>query len=281
MARGNEVMMRLELRIAGFQASLNKATAQMRSSGANMARSANQGTAAMGRSTKQAGKMAGAMNFLKTRIIGAGLFFAAFYQGLITFRQLIGDAVAELFNLDDSLRAVQSITKQSDSSIQRLRGSLLDLAKAGQLFDQSAAEVAESMFTIVQAGFTASEALTLARLAAEGAAVGFTTAEVSAQVLVGVLKAYDRPVSEARDVMDILFQTVDTGIITFNDLATGLGKVLASANSLGVPLEEISAAIATMTLRGFTADPPYSKLPRQSNSCARNGFNESRGITRS
>ncbi len=262
MARGNEVLMRLELRIAGFQNSLNKATAAMRNSGNSMARSAKQGTAAMGKSTKQAGKLAGAMKFLQTRVIGAGLFFAAFYQGLITFRQLIGDAVAELFDLDDALRAVQSITKQSDSSIGRLRNSLLDLAKVGALFDQSAASVAESMFTIVQAGFTASEALTLARLAAEGAAVGFTTAEVSAQVLVGVLKAYDRPVSEARDVMDTLFQTVDTGIITFNDLATGLGKVLASANSLDVPLEEVTAAIATMTLRGFTADQAMTSLGR-------------------
>ncbi len=131
-----------------------------------------------------------------------------------------------------------------------------------ELFDQTAADVADSMFTIAQAGFSTSDALALAKLAAEGAAVGFTTAETSAQVLVGVLKAYEMPVSKAREVMDILFQTVDTGIITFEDLSTNLGRVLASASALDVPLTDVTGTVATLTLRGFSAAQAMTSVNR-------------------
>lgn len=256
------VLIRLLLEVKQYQTALRQATTSMQQATQRMSASAARGSRAMKKSTKSASGFAKAIDFLKKRVIVAGAFFAAFYQGLILLRQFVGSAVVELFNLDDALRRVQSITKESDASIAQLRDNLLDLAKQGKLFNQSAGEVADSMFSIAQAGFASSEALTLARLAAEGAAVGFTTAETTAQVLVAVLKAYDLPVSKARDVMDILFQTVDTGIITFEDLATGLGKVLSSASALDVPLEEVAAAIATMTLRGFTADQAMTSLGR-------------------
>ena len=261
MAQQN-VTMQLLLEIRQFRAAWGQAQAAARQGGAAVARSAQTGGAAMGQATKKASGFAGAINFLKTRVIGAGLFFAAFYQGLITFRKLIGDAVGELFNLDDALRRVQSITKQSDESIAHLKGQLLDAAKAGELFDQTAGDVADAMFNIAQAGFDAQQSLHIAKIAAEGAAVGFTTAEVASRVLIGVLKAYDRPVEETRAIMNTLFQTVDTGIVTFEDLATGLGKVLSSAAALEIPLEEVTAAVATLTLRGFTAEQAMTGLGR-------------------
>ncbi len=261
MAQQN-VTMQLLLEIRQFRAAWGQAQAAARSGGAAVARSAQTGGAAMGQATKKATGFAGAINFLKTRVIGAGLFFAAFYQGLITFRKLIGDAVGELFDLDDALRRVQSITKQSDASIANLKNQLLAAARSGELFDQSAADVADAMFNIAQAGFDAQESLQIAKIAAEGAAVGFTTAEVASRVLIGVLKAYDRPVADTREIMNTLFQTVDTGIVTFEDLSTGLGKVLSSSAALDVPLEEVTAAVATLTLRGFTAEQAMTGLGR-------------------
>lgn len=254
--------MQLLLDIKQLRASLQQATVAMQQATGKMTSQAKTAGRAMQTAGKKAKGFGNAIDFIKTRIIGAGLFFAGFYQGLILFRQTIGEIIGEFFDLDDALRRVQSITKESDEEIEELRSSLLKLAKAGALFDQSAADVADSMFSIAQAGYTSAEALDLARLAAEGAAVGFTEAETSAQVLVSVLKAYDKPVSEARDIMDILFQAVDTGIITFEDLATNLGRVMASAAALNVPLEEVVGTVATLTLRGFTAAQAMTSVNR-------------------
>lgn len=256
------VLMQLMLDIRQLQGALKQATASMQTATTRMSRQVQRAGREMQASGKKATGFANAIDFLKKRVFLAGLFFAGFYQGLIFFRQFVGAVISEFFNLDDALRRVQSITKETDESIGRLRGQLLDLAKAGALFDQSAADVADSMFTIAQAGFSTNESLTLAKLAAEGAAVGFTTAEVSAKVLVNVLKAYDMPVSKAREVMDILFQTVDTGIVTFEDLSNNLGRVLASASALGVPLTDITGTVATLTLRGFTAAQAMTSVNR-------------------
>lgn len=256
------VIMQLLLDARQMVAGLNQATAQMQSATSRMSQQVNRTGTAMTKTAKKTTGFAGAIDFLKKRVIGAGLFFAAFYQMLILLRQTVGEVISEFFDLDDSLRRVQSITKESDASIARLRAELLDLAKSGDLFDQSAADVAESMFTIAQAGFDTGESLELAKLAAEGAAVGFTTAEVAAKVLVNVLKAYDMPVSKAREVMDILFQTVDTGIVTFEDLSNNLGRVLASASALEVPLTDITGTVATLTLRGFTAAQAMTSVNR-------------------
>lgn len=257
-----DIVQRLVLDTSQFQADLQRAQAWMQQAAQGMARQTKTAAGGLRATTKQAGNLSQAVDFLKKRVIGAGLFFAAFYQGLILFRQTVGEVIAEFFNLDDALRRVQSITKQSDESIAELKGELIDLAKQGALFDQTAADVADSMFNIVQAGYESQDALEIARLSAEAAAVGFTTAETASKVLVGVLKAYDMPVSRARDVLDILFQTVDTGIITFEDLANNLGRVTASASALEVPLEEIAGAAATLTLRGFTAAQAMTSVNR-------------------
>lgn len=256
------VMMQLLLDIKQLQGSLQKAQSTMQSATTRMSQQVQRTGRAMQTTSKKATGLAGAMDFLKKRVLFAGMFFAAFYQGLILLRQTVGEVITEFFDLDDSLRRVQSITKESDESIEQLRKELLSLAKSGALFDQSAADVADSMFTIAQAGFDTTDSLTLAKLAAEGAAVGFTTAEISAKVLVNVLKAYDKPVSEARDILDVLFQTVDTGIITFEDLSSGLGRVLASASALEVPLTDITGTVATLTLRGFTAAQGLTSVNR-------------------
>lgn len=256
------VLMQLMLDIRQLQSALHQAQASMQTATANMGRQVNRAGREMQASGKKATGFANAIDFIKKRVIVAGLFFAGFYQGLILFRQFVGEVVGEFFNLDDALRRVQSITKQTDESIGRLREQLLGAAKNGELFDQTASDVADSMFTIAQAGFSVNESLILAKLAAEGAAVGFTTAEVAAKVLVNVLKAYDLPVSAAREVMDIMFQTVDTGVLTFEDLSTNLGRVLASASALNVPLTDITGTVATLTLRGFTAAQAMTSVNR-------------------
>jgi len=149
------VVMGLMLDIKQFQADLQRAQTAMQGATQKMVGQAKTSGRAMQAASKQTTNLGQAIDFLKKRVIGAGLFFAAFYQGLILFRQTVGEVISEFFNLDDALRRVQSITKQSDESLRDLRDELLDLAKQGALFDQSAADVADSMFNIVQAGYEA------------------------------------------------------------------------------------------------------------------------------
>ncbi len=194
--------------------------------------------------------------------IKAGIMFATLYQALITFRQTIGAAISEMLKLDEALRKVQSITKESDASIKALNDSLLKTAREGKLFGQTAGQIADGMFEIVQSGFDSAEAFEIALVAAQAAATGFTDAATAGKVITGAIKAFGMEAADARHVANILFQTVDTGVVKFEELANGLGVAMAPAAALNVPLEELGAAIGTMTIKGMPAQRAMTSLTR-------------------
>ncbi len=108
--------------------------ADIRNFSQNLQRAAQQGRTAMRGLDRQVGRVGVGLNnankaskgffqTLRSNVatqIKAGIMFATLYQALITFRQTIGAAVAEMFNLDEALRKVQSISKDADATIESL-----------------------------------------------------------------------------------------------------------------------------------------------------------------
>lgn len=65
---------------------------------------------------------------------------------------------------------------------------------------------------------------------------------------------------DVNKVADKLFQTTNLGVVTTKQLSTGLGQVLASASGAGVPLEEVLAAVASLTKSGFRAEQAFTAV---------------------
>ncbi len=250
--------------------------ADIRDFAGNLQRGAGQARSALGTLDKQVGRVGKGLNgankaskgffqTLKANVgtqIKAGLMFATLYQALILFRQVIGGAITELFNLDEALRKVQSISKDSDEAIKALNDQLIKAAREGKLFGQTASEVAVGMFEIVQAGFDTAEAFEIATVAAQAATAGFTDAATAGKVITGSLLAFGDEAGTAREVADVLFQTIDTGVVTFEELAQGLGVAMAPAAQLEVTLEELGSAVALMTRKGIPANRAMTSLTR-------------------
>jgi TP901 family phage tail tape measure protein len=258
----NSIILQLLLEIKQYQSALRQATASMQQATGQIGRNADEASRRLNKATQSTSGFSRAIDFLKKRVLGAGLFFAAFYQGLIFLRQSIGAVVGEMLSLDEGLRKIQSITLQSDASIEQLRSRLLSMAQAGKTFGQRASEIANAMFDIVQSGFSAGDALEIARVAAMGAQAGFTQADVAGRVLVAVLNALGGTAKDSQHVMDVLFETVNLGVITFNELGNSLGRALGPAAALNVPLEDLGAVIATLTRRGLTGRESITALTR-------------------
>jgi TP901 family phage tail tape measure protein len=250
--------------------------ADIRNFASNIQRGAQQAKTALGGLDRQVGNVGVGLNgankasksffqTLRSNVgtqIKAGIMFATLYQALITFRQTIGAAIAELFNLDEALRKVQSISKDTDAAIAALNDQLLKAARQGRLYGQTAAEVAVGMFEIVQAGFDTAEAFEIATVAAQAASAGFTDAATAGKVITGALLAFGMEADKARYVANVLFQTVDTGVVTFEQLAQGLGVAMSPAALLNVSLEELGAAVALMTRKGIPANRAMTSLTR-------------------
>jgi TP901 family phage tail tape measure protein len=71
------------------------------------------------------------------------------------------------------------------------------------------------------------------------------------EVLVSTLNAYGLSTEQSGRVSDIFFQTIKDGKIEMGDLAHSFAMVSPLAATAGVSLEEISAAVATLTASGI------------------------------
>ena len=83
------------------------------------------------------------------------------------------------------------------------------------------------------------------------ALTGISTTAEAADLLAAAMNAYSLSVDDANRLSAIFFKTVDLGRVKIEDLANQFGRIGAPAASLGITIEELNAAIATLTIRGI------------------------------
>ena len=169
----------------------------------------------------------------------------------------VGQAARATIEFDKSMRNVNSIAQMGEKRLRALNKAVLDLSKETA---QAPNTLAEGLYDLVSSGFDAKESLDILRSSAKAATAGLTTTEVSTKAVAAVLNAYRRPAEDAAEVSDVLFRTVDRGVISFEDLASNIGDVLPFASSLGVELEEVGAAAATLTKAGIQPAEAMTRL---------------------
>jgi TP901 family phage tail tape measure protein len=166
-------------------------------------------------------------------------------------------AVKAAVDFDRSMRNVNTIAKLSESQFKSLSKSVLGLAKDT---GQAPKTLAEGLYDIVSSGFDATNGLKVLRASAKAASAGLTDTATSTKAVVAVLNAYHLTADDATHVSDVLFQTVNKGVLTFEELASQIGDVLPIAAQLGVPLEDVGGAMATITLHGVSAAEASTQL---------------------
>ena len=163
-------------------------------------------------------------------------------------------------NSQAAMLNVQSIAKLADDEPQRLGESV---RKTSLQVTQSAVDLANGLYDIVSSGLTgAIESQLILDQAALGASAGMTSTAVAAQANLAVLNSYDLSAQHAADVNDTLFKTVDVGIITFEELAAGMGEWTATAAAVGIAADEAAAAIAATSLAGTQGPQAATNLNR-------------------
>ncbi|MGW3657201.1 phage tail tape measure protein [Streptomyces sp. NPDC005151] len=164
---------------------------------------------------------------------------------------VLGAGVAQAIALEKRMANVMTISEQiNQATVGSFTDQIVDLSKD---LTQSSNQLAEGLYEIVSTGFDGADAMTILGVAAKGASAGLTTTEASSRALLGVLKAYGLTAGDASNVMDIMFQTVNKGVISFEELAQNLGDVVPMAAAAGVEFDDLSAAYAAITLTGIPA----------------------------
>lgn len=166
-------------------------------------------------------------------------------------------AAALSIQFDKSMRNVNSIAQLPGPQFEKLKADVLDLAGKTA---QTPHTLAEGLYDLVSSGFKANEAIGVLHASAKAATAGLTTTEVSTKAVAAVLNAYRLPASKAAAVSDDLFQTVNLGVVTFDELASSIGYVLPTASTLGVGLKEVGASISTLTKEGQSGQTAVTNI---------------------
>jgi hypothetical protein len=166
---------------------------------------------------------------------------------------VIGGAV----QFDAKMRNVNSISYLTDQQLGHLSAQVLNLSRT---LPQSANTLAAGLYDIASSGFQGAQGVTVLTAAARAATAGLTDTATSAAAIAGVLNAYGKGANDARAVSDSLFQTVNLGVLSFGDLAQGIGQVVGTASAAGVNIDQLGQAIATMTKAGIVPAEAFTSL---------------------
>lgn len=199
----------------------------------------------------QAGKTATKANGMGKAINAAGKAAA-----LGTAAIAVG-AVKMATDFDKSMRNVNSIAQLPERALKDLEKNVLALAGKTA---QAPRTLADGLYDLVSSGFDAKDSMLVLASSAKAATAGLTTTEVSTKAVAAVLNAYRLPAKAAAKVSDQLFQTVNLGVVSFEELASTIGDVLPFASSLGVGLDQVGASVATLTKAGISPAETMTRL---------------------
>ena len=167
---------------------------------------------------------------------------------------------------DKNMRNVTSLMTSNGFTAEQLEGQYRGLSNgildiAGQL-PQSLGQLSDGLYEVVSSGIPAANALNVLNASAKAASAGLSDANTSTNAITGVMNAYGASAGSASEISDVLFQTVNLGVISFSQLAQNIGDVVGLASAAKVPIQDVGAAIAAMTRAGIVPAEASTSLNR-------------------
>lgn len=162
-------------------------------------------------------------------------------------------------NFEAAMRNVQTVSNAARANLQ---GVSEEVFRIGQITNTTAEEAARGLYNVVSSGFDGADAMKVLKASLVSATAGLTDTDTAGRAVSAVLNAYALSASEAEDVSDILFQTVNLGVGTFEELANAVGDVAGIAAQVGVPFADVAAAIAAASRAGQNFDEAATGVNR-------------------
>ena len=181
-----------------------------------------------------------------TVISGTGAALSAVSAGLLA----IGKSAAEVGTVyEDSMNKVATI---ADTSVKSIAEISAEVKKLSVDTGTSAAALNDAVYQAISAGVDTAHAVDFVATATKAAKGGFTDAETAVNGLTNVLNTYKKSASEADDVANKFLITQNKGKTSFGELASYIGQVAPTAQSVNVSIEELLSSVASLTANGIT-----------------------------
>lgn len=161
---------------------------------------------------------------------------------------VLGASVLSAAKYEDALAKLETIADTSEVSMEDLTKQIRKLSNQTGI---SSEDIANATYDAISAGQDTAHAVKFVSNATSLAKAGFTSTGASIDLLTTILNAYGLKTKEVKKVSDILINTQNRGKTTVDQLASSMGKVIPTANSMNVDLRQLAAAYAIMTSKGI------------------------------
>lgn len=173
--------------------------------------------------------------------------------GAMAFRK----ASREFAQFEERVAEIATIVDTARYSMEYLQQTALNLSNS---MGFAASDTARAMYQAVSAGRDMADMTQFMTTAGRLAQAGYIDLETSVMVLSKTLNAYESQNLSAAAAADIMFKTVQYGIITMHELSGSLGRYATTAAELGIRFSDIQAAMATLTKSGLNAHQAATSL---------------------
>jgi TP901 family phage tail tape measure protein len=208
--------------------------------------------------TKESTKFGKALEFVgnKFRSFLAYSLAAASVAGSI--RTLMG-ATAAVIQHSQALKDLEAIIGATTFEISRMDTQIREVASSTKF---SAAEVAQGMKLIGQAGFSASESMKTIQAVSDLATGTLSTLATSADLVTTTLRVFKIEATESATVVDVFTNAVNNSKLTIDKIKTAMNYLGPIAARAGISFRDTAASMMILANSGMRASSVATGLRR-------------------
>lgn len=176
-------------------------------------------------------------------------------------------------DFEGAMAKVGTIADTAAVPIDSLQSAIIGLSNETGI---AAGDIANSVYNVISATGDTAGAVGLVSNATKLATAGFTDSESALSVLTTAINAYGLSSEQAAKISDSLIMTQNLGVTTVAELASNMGRAIATASAYGVGLENVEAAYVALTKGGISTAESTTYLSSMMNELGKSGSNVSK-----
>ena len=208
--------------------------------------------------TNETNKLKASSNNVNKSLTAFGKLSVDAFEKVISKTVELGKEVWDLgLAFEKSSQKMRTLVDESAVSFDSLQKQLLSISST---YGESIDSVNESAYQALSASVKTEDLLTILDVAQKASIAGFTDSTTAIDGLTSVINAYGMSVEDADDLANKFLITQNLGKTTFGEIASSIGQIAPNAKIVGLSIDDVLAAIATLTAQGVTTDEAITQL---------------------
>jgi TP901 family phage tail tape measure protein/lambda family phage tail tape measure protein len=165
-------------------------------------------------------------------------------------------ATSAALDEEASIRRVRTLSNDAEGLMQRIRELSTE---QGHLTNNT--EAGAAAYEILSSGFgKTSDVIEILKASTLGAAGGFTDIKTVADAATSIMNAFGLGAEKVTEIVDQMIQTQNDGKIVVGQYAQSIGRLAPTFAVAGLSIEEMNAAISSLTAKGTPVETTISGL---------------------